>query len=71
MTAKQAKLMATDDELRKRLAKFLVVQCFRNTELENLQAGKGPSSKSGDYADLKVVTPDGEIPWVEAFPFQR
>jgi len=40
-------------------------QCFRNTELENLHAGIGPSSKAGDYSDVKVISPYGEIPWTE------
>ncbi len=65
MTANQAKLLATDEQLRKRLAKFMAQQCFRNTELENLHAGTVPSSKTGDYSDVKVVSPYGEIPWPE------
>jgi len=28
-----------------------------------LHAGTTPSSKAGDYSDVKVVTPYGEIPW--------
>jgi hypothetical protein len=36
---------------------------FRNTFLEDLHAGTTPSSKTGDYSDVKVVTPYGEIPW--------
>src|SRR5262249_18177589 len=35
----------------------------RNTFLEDLHAGTTPSSQSGDYTDVKVVTPYGEIPW--------
>lgn len=38
MTASQIKLIATDEQLRKRLAKLMAQQCFRNTELENLHA---------------------------------
>ena len=38
MTGKQIKLFATDEQLRKRLAKLIVQQCFRNTEIENLHA---------------------------------
>lgn len=45
------------------LAKILVETCFRNSELENLHAGVTPSSATGDYSDVKVVTPYGEIPW--------
>lgn len=33
--------------------------------LENLHAGKWPSSETGDYSDVKVVTPFGEIAWNE------
>jgi hypothetical protein len=45
------------------LAKSLVALCVRNTFLEDLHAGTTPSSKEGDYSDVKVVTPYGEIPW--------
>jgi hypothetical protein len=63
------KLLRTDKTVRKRLAKFMAQQCFRNTGLEDLHAGKGPSSKAGDYSDVKVVTPYGEIPWQELSRF--
>ena len=45
------------------LAKAIVALCVRNTFLEDLHAGTTPSSKTGDYSDVKVVTPYGEIPW--------
>jgi hypothetical protein len=45
------------------LAKVLVETCMRNSELENLHAGTFPSSETGDFSDVKVVTPYGEIPW--------
>ncbi len=45
------------------LAKALVETCMRNSELENLHAGEFPSSERGDFSDVKVVTPYGEIPW--------
>lgn len=41
----------------------LVEQCVRNTGLEELHAGITPDSATGDYSDVKVVTPYGEIPW--------
>ena len=41
----------------------LVEQCVRNAGLEDLHAGVTPSSATGDYSDVKVVTPYGEIPW--------
>jgi hypothetical protein len=54
--------MLTEDE--KALFTFaLVEQCVRNTGLEDLHAGVAPSSATGDYSDVKVVTPYGEIPW--------
>src|SRR5262245_37591252 len=53
-----------DNELvRKRLAKLMALRCFRNTKLEDLHAGIYPSSEVGDYSDVKVVTPFGEIAW--------
>jgi hypothetical protein len=53
----------TDELLAGRLAKSIAALCVRNTFLEDLHSGTTPSSKSGDYADVKVVTPYGEIPW--------
>jgi hypothetical protein len=40
----------------------LVNACVRNA-LEDLHAGIYPSSGSGDFMDVKVVSPYGEIPW--------
>lgn len=45
------------------LAKSIAALCVRNTFLEALHSGITPSSQSGDYSDVKVVTPYGEIPW--------
>jgi hypothetical protein len=48
------------------LSKVLVNHCFRNrAHFEDLHAGTFPSSKTGDYTDVKVVSPYGEIPWNE------
>jgi hypothetical protein len=58
-----AKPNLADPVLQKRLAKYLVQQCFRNSVLEDLHAGIAPSSKAGDYSDVVVHTPFGEIPW--------
>jgi hypothetical protein len=52
-----------DKELAARLAKALAVTCVRNTFLEDLHAGVSPSSRAGDYSDVTVVTPYGEILW--------
>jgi hypothetical protein len=45
-----------------KVAKSLIEVCVRNA-LEDVHAGTFPSSQSGDYSDVKVVTPYGEIPW--------
>ena len=46
------------------LAKLLAVMGVRNnTELEDLHCGMTPSSKSGDFSDVKVVSPYREIEW--------
>jgi hypothetical protein len=45
------------------LAKVITFNCVRNTFLEDLHAGITPSSKTGNYSDVKVVTPYGEIEW--------
>jgi hypothetical protein len=45
------------------LAKAIAAVCVRNGFLEDLHSGTTPSSKTGDYSDVKVVTPYGSIPW--------
>lgn len=55
--------MKKNDEFLKDFTKLLVVNCVRNTFLEDLHCGTSPSSKTGDYSDVKVVSPYGEIPW--------
>ena len=56
-------IMFENPALLKRLAKYTVQQCFRNTVLENYHAGTVPDSQSGDFSDVVVTTPYGEIPW--------
>ncbi|WP_430411320.1 hypothetical protein [Kordia sp.] len=46
-------------------ALLMAVNCVRNTVIEHYHAGTIPSSKAGDYSDVKVVTPYGDIPWNE------
>ena len=58
-----------DPVLHKRLAKYLVLQCFRNSRLEDLHAGISPSSAGGDYSDVHVTSPYGSIPWAKASRF--
>ena len=53
------------DRAVRRIALALVEQCVRNSRLEDLHAGKTPASLSGDFSDVKVVTPFGEIPWTQ------
>ena len=47
------------------LARYLAEFGVRNTVLENFHAGRVPYSKTGDFSDVTVVTPDGHIPWNE------
>jgi hypothetical protein len=55
----------TDKALAAVLAKAITAMCVRNGFLEDLHSGVTPSSKSGDYSDVNVVTPFGKIPWAE------
>jgi len=63
MTPDQLIELKSNPDLRAHLVKFVALECFRNSKLEDLHTGISPSSKSGDYSDVKVVTPYGEIPW--------
>lgn len=45
------------------LAKFLAYYGVRNSLLEDIHSGNGVRTATGDYSDVKVVGPDGEIPW--------
>lgn len=53
----------TEEDWRAALTLALVEHGMRNSRLEELHAGISPSSAVGDYSDVKVVTPYGEIPW--------
>lgn len=61
-----AKMTAGERRDTERLAQAIVEICVRNTGLENLHAGIFPRSASGDYADVTIVTPYGDIPWIRA-----
>jgi ligand-binding SRPBCC domain-containing protein len=63
MTVETVREISTNPEVLKRLAKYLAQQCFRNTMLEDLHAGITPDSQTGDYTDVVVRSPYGEIPW--------
>ena len=65
MTPDQLIELKRNPDFRARLVKFVALQCFRNSKLEDLHTGRSPRSKTGDYSDVKVVTPYGEIPWKE------
>jgi hypothetical protein len=53
----------TEPLLQERLAKAIVLECFRNSVLEDLHAGISPCSAAGDYSDVLVNSPYGAIPW--------
>jgi hypothetical protein len=63
MKSKNSNEIKQNDLVKKRLAKIMALQCFRNTELENLHSGISPFSAAGNYSDVKVVSPKGEISW--------
>lgn len=54
-----------NDYSAKQLAIQLALFCVRNTCIEDIHAGIGPSSQKDDLSDVKVVTPHGQIPWTE------
>jgi hypothetical protein len=63
MTGETAREISANPEVLKRLAKYLAQQCFRNIILEDLHAGIAPDSPIGDYTDVVVRSPYGEIRW--------
>jgi len=63
MTPDRFEELKTNESLRKRLAKLMALQCFRNSELEDFHAGVFPTTHVGDFSDVSVVSPAGEIPW--------
>jgi hypothetical protein len=58
-------MKAGEQKALEEIAKCIVLRCFRNSKLEDLHSGTVPDSKTGDYSDVRVVTPFGEIPWTE------
>jgi hypothetical protein len=63
MSPDQLTELTSNEVLRGRLAKLMALECFRNSRLEELHAGTIPSSRAGDFSDVKVVSPLGEIAW--------
>ena len=48
------------------LIRAMALLCVRNTKLEDIHAGKGPITRTGDYTDVTVTDADGrQIPWNE------
>jgi hypothetical protein len=66
---KEVRAFITDAVIQQRLAKYIVLRCFRNSMLEDLHAGIPPSSAIGDYSDVSVSSPYGVIPWPELSRF--
>lgn len=54
-----------DDKTAAELAKCIALTCFRNSKLENIHAGIAPPTEAGDYSDVYVSTPTGNLPWNE------
>src|SRR5207302_11370529 len=72
MNPKHTREIQTNEVLRKRLAKYITLHCFRNTDvLENLHSGEVSISEFGDYSDVKVITPDREILWSDVSRFDN
>lgn len=46
------------------IARLITDSCARNP-VEELHGGKFPRTTTGDFSDVKVVFPGGEIPWNE------
>lgn len=47
----------------KDIALMITVNCVRNGIIEAFHVGLVPKTKTGDFSDVTVVTPFGEIPW--------
>ncbi|MFT3974886.1 MAG: hypothetical protein QM699_16005 [Amaricoccus sp.] len=49
-----------------KLAKAMAMICVRNTMLEDIHAGRGPVSRTGDFSDVFVVDAEGNrTTWTE------
>jgi len=62
----EATWTATERRALARAALALVETCVRNTKIEDWHAGRDVISPAGDFSDVKIVTPTGEIPYLEA-----
>ena len=61
---KTTRIRPMEEDFAAHLAKTIVLYGLRNALLEELHSGKDPVSETGDFSDVKVVTPEGDIPWV-------
>jgi len=50
-------ILLENPALLKRLAKYAVQQCFRNTVLEEFHAGTVPDSRNGDFWPASSIRP--------------
>ena len=58
------------NQLESLLVRTMALLCVRNTALENIHAGRGPVTRTGDYSDVTVIDADGQrIPWPEVSHF--
>ena len=63
VTEESIKALLSTSVLQQRLAKYLTLKCVRNSVLEDFHAGTVPATATGDYTDVTVHTPYGQIPW--------
>lgn len=54
-----------ENDITKLQALGMALLCVRNTCIEDIHSGVEPQSKTGDFSDVHVITPYGEIPWTE------
>ena len=49
------------------ISKSMAMMCVRNTMREDIHAGIGPVSRTGDFTGVIVIDANGrELPWLEA-----
>lgn len=55
-----------EQQIAARLARIMALMCVRNSNLEDIHAGRVPTTQTGDYSDVFVIDADGQrIPWTE------
>lgn len=63
MKKETTKVLKNLEDSMRDLALRMALNCVRNTVIEDYHCGVSPSSKTGDYSDVRVISPYGEIPW--------